>query len=156
MRRGWLAGLVLLVAAAPLAQAYPSERTPSDNEHARRYFAEARQHQHGQRWREAIAAYKQSLTYDPAQAEAHNNAGFCYKSLGEFRRAVSHYNDALRLNPDLAEAYEYLGEAYLGMGKLDLARKQARRLKTLNPALAEELQAKIDEAAAAAAPESAR
>lgn len=152
----WVAILIAAGIASPVVWGYPSERTPSDNEQARRYFAEARQHQHGQRWREAITAYKQSLKLDSSQAEAYNNLGFCHKSLGEFSRAVPYYKDALRLNPNLAEAYEYLGEAYLGMGKLDLARKQARRLKALNPGLAEALQAKIDEAASAAAPESAR
>lgn len=146
-----LTGLLLLLTAAPLAGAYPSDRTSSAEEQAKRHFAEGRMHQHGQRWRMAIDAYEQSLKHDQDQAEAHNNLGFCYKSLGEFARAVTHYKDALRLNPGLAEAYEYLGEAYLGMGKIDLAKQQLRRLKQLDAGLAQELEAEIEEAATHAA-----
>ncbi len=50
-------------------------------------------------------------------AEAYNNRGVAYKSLGNYTQAIADFNKAIEINPRLGEAYNNRGVAYKNLGK---------------------------------------
>jgi len=50
------------------------------------------------RWKEAIAAYKESLRLNPGNAQTYLNLGFVYYELGYDREAQEAFDKALKLH----------------------------------------------------------
>src|SRR2546430_13067478 len=53
----------------------------------------------------SLAAYKQAIRLDPANALAHNNHGFALSNLKRYKEALAAYEQAIRLDPDLSIAH---------------------------------------------------
>jgi tetratricopeptide (TPR) repeat protein/protein involved in polysaccharide export with SLBB domain len=64
------------------------------------------------RYREAVAAFRQAVLLDRANAKAYRALGDAYAALNEWRESVDAYEQAARLAPDDAEVYERLGRSY--------------------------------------------
>jgi len=68
-------------------------QSQSGDEHFRQGVSLARQGQ----WKEAIAAYKESLRLDPNNAQTYLNLGFVYYELGYDREAQRAFDKASKL-----------------------------------------------------------
>lgn len=67
-----------------------------------------------QKHQEAIRAYEKAIEVLPDHAktaEAYNNLGWSFYSLGRYEEAIAAYQDALRLNPEYALAENNLQAA---------------------------------------------
>ena len=60
----------------------------------------------------AIEAYSSAINLNPYNANAYNNRGVAYDSLGSADMAIADYSMAIKLKPNLAEAYNNRGIAY--------------------------------------------
>jgi tetratricopeptide (TPR) repeat protein len=97
----------------------------------------------GLSWRQAryyendVTLWRQTLTYNPNCAWAHNNLG--YKLLDEqrFDDAADEFRAALILNPNYAEAHDNLGSALFHLGRVDEAMARYHEALALNPVLPE-------------------
>ena len=70
---------------------------------------------------EAIDNYNKAIEKQPDFADAYNNRGVAYDSLGEYNKAIADYNEAIRLKPDAAVAYNNRGNAHADLGEYDMA-----------------------------------
>jgi len=61
------------------------------------------------RYEEALAAYEQTISLDPNDAEAYYNKGSVLYSLKRYEEALVAYNQAIRLDPNNADAYSAKG-----------------------------------------------
>jgi Flp pilus assembly protein TadD len=68
-------------------------QSPSGDEYFRQGVSLARKGQ----WKEALAAYKESLRLDPNNAQIYMNLGFVYYELGYDREAQQTLNKAAKL-----------------------------------------------------------
>lgn len=97
-------------------------------------------------WPAAAEAFRRSLSYDRAFADAWNELGYALRNQGRYEESLEAYAEALRLRPEFPEALEYLGEAYVKMGRLEDARGVLARLRALDTGRAQELAEVIDRA----------
>jgi tetratricopeptide (TPR) repeat protein len=67
---------------------------------------------------------KQSITLDPALADAHLQLGNLYSDQSKYSDAIPEYRRAIELNSDLADAHYRLGQAYLRSGEKDRAQEE--------------------------------
>jgi Flp pilus assembly protein TadD len=58
------------------------------------------QHALSHRYQECVDASRQAIQLNPAMAEAYNNLGYCYASLGNLDDGIGNLREALRLRPD--------------------------------------------------------
>jgi tetratricopeptide (TPR) repeat protein len=86
---------------------------------------------------EAIKNYEKSISIKPDYAEAHNNIGIVFKSLGQLDDAIKYYQKAIKINPNFAEAHNNLGNAYRENDALNDAVKCFKQVISINPDLAE-------------------
>ncbi len=93
----WLMAAVLAASAVPSAPAIPPAQAAIET--ARRLLAEGRS-------AEAIAAFRQAIALDPANAAAHNALGSLLNSAGHYAEALPHAEAAARLEPGNAR-YRY-------------------------------------------------
>jgi tetratricopeptide (TPR) repeat protein len=85
-------------------------------------------------YREAEAAYRQSIKLDPYNAaDAYYALGLTYRDWGQFDDEVAAYKHAIRLRPDYASAYERLGQRYLQLKKYADAIEAFKQLAMLKP-----------------------
>ena len=85
-------------------------------------------------YREAEAAYKQSIKLDPYNAaDAYYALGLSYRDAGQFDDELSAYKNAIRLRSDYAAAYDRLGQRYLQMKKYAEAIEAFKQLTMLKP-----------------------
>lgn len=104
---------------------------------AKVYFVLALALAGARRHSEAIEAYHQAVTANPAFFEAYNNLGTLLTKLGRFDEAVDALNHAVGLQPNLAQLHANLSNALRESWKLDDAVAAAKRALELNPELAE-------------------
>lgn len=85
-------------------------------------------------YRDAEAAYRQSIKLDPYNAaDAYYALGLTYRDWGQFDDEVAAYKHAIRLRPDYASAYERLGQRYLQLKKYADAIEAFKQLAMLKP-----------------------
>jgi protein O-GlcNAc transferase len=83
--------------------------------------------------REAIAAFTQSITLNPASPEARFNLGKCLAASGQFEAAIPEYLRALALKPDFPQAHNNLGIALSARGNLPEALAAYHEALRLDP-----------------------
>ncbi len=88
---------------------------------------------------QAIEAWKQGLSINPYQAEAHYLLGLAYLDKGELNKAVGHNLQAIKYRTNFTEAYHNLGTAYARMGKSREAIQSFQKALTINPEFAPSL-----------------
>jgi protein O-GlcNAc transferase len=91
-----------------------------------------KQHQAG-RLDEAIALYRQVLTFDTVNVVAYSNLGAALQQQGRLDEAADCYHRALALAPDLVEALGNLGTVLKLQGKAAEAEVSYRRALSLRP-----------------------
>jgi len=74
--------------------------TPENKERARQLLAEGHMLRSRNKFSEAVASYNQALKLDPANVEAMNCKGLCYKNLNANEEAMICFRDAMRVAPD--------------------------------------------------------
>jgi len=85
-------------------------------------------------YREAEAAYRQSIKLDPYNAaDAYYALGLTYRDWGQLDDEAAAYKNAIRLRPDYASAYERLGQRYLQAKKYSDAIEAFKQLAMLKP-----------------------
>jgi Flp pilus assembly protein TadD len=98
-----------------------------------------------------------ALRINPLVAEAHNNLGNAFQSLGKIREATSAYRQALLINPNYAQPHNNLGNVFEEQDQLDEAIACYRQAIAVQPDYADaynnlgfalRVQGKLDEAAA--------
>jgi tetratricopeptide (TPR) repeat protein len=161
-----LAGLLLLVLAAPPASAVIDEpqrpaaqadapaTTPAAQAALEAGLAavkEAQASEAGASGRKLPAAAKRAYTTarakfeeatkeDPNLAQAWNGLGYSLRKLGDYRKALAAYDKAIGLRPGgYPEATEYRGEAYLALNRTEDAKQAYLDLFSANRTLAAKL-----------------
>ncbi len=98
-----------------------------------------------------------ALRINPLVAEAHNNLGNAFQSLGKISEAISAYRQALLINPNYAQPNNNLGNVFEEQDQLDKAIACYRQAITVQPDYADaynnlgfalRVQGRLDEAAA--------
>ena len=85
-------------------------------------------------YREAEAAYRQSIKLDPYNAaDAYYALGLTYRDWGQFDEEIQAYKHAIRLKPDYAAVYDRLGQRYLQAKKYPEAIETFKQLAILKP-----------------------
>jgi tetratricopeptide (TPR) repeat protein len=85
-------------------------------------------------YREAEAAYRQSIKLDPYNAaDAYYALGLTYRDSGQFDDEIQSYKQAIRLKPDFLSAYDHLGLRYLQVKKYSEAAEAFKQVATLKP-----------------------
>jgi tetratricopeptide (TPR) repeat protein len=85
------------------------------------------------RHRDAIAAYEESLRYQPGVANVHFNKGMCLEEIHEWTRAQREYERALDIDPRHAESLAHLASLAASQGDTRKARDYAQRALNLKP-----------------------
>jgi Flp pilus assembly protein TadD len=88
----------------------------------------------------ATKVFKEALTHDPENAEAHLRLGMAHAALGnkadaddEYKKAVELYKKRVQADPKDADAFFYLGEAYFFRHQDDEAARAYRQATKLKP-----------------------
>jgi tetratricopeptide (TPR) repeat protein len=85
-------------------------------------------------YREAEAAYRQSIKLDPYNAaDAYYALGLTYRDSSQFDEEIQAYKQAIRLKPDYTAAYDRLGQRYLLSKKYPEAVEAFKQLASLRP-----------------------
>jgi len=66
-----------------------------------------------QEYQKAIDDCSKAIELDPKNADAYNNRGNAYASLGEYQKAIDDCSKAIELDPKNADAYNNRGNAYV-------------------------------------------
>ena len=82
---------------------------------------------------EAVEELKEALRKNSDFAEAHNEFGDVYRSLGNMPKAIKAYQAAIRIQPEYVIAHDGLGMAYDGSGNFLEAIKIYMRALRLAP-----------------------
>lgn len=85
------------------------------------------------RMREAMAAYRKSVTEDPANPQGFLNLGAMLADAGRTDDAIQFYRDALRIDPRMPQAHNNLALALKRQGKAAEARKHFEQAVALDP-----------------------
>jgi tetratricopeptide (TPR) repeat protein len=85
-----------------------------------------------ERFDDAVASYRRSLSLKPRFAEASNNLGHVLLALGRKDEALACYRQAVEVKPDFAEAHDNRGNACRELGRFDEAAASHRRALELN------------------------
>jgi protein O-GlcNAc transferase len=86
---------------------------------------------------EAIVAYNNAITLQPAYADTYNNMGVTLKAQGKLEEAIAAYARALSIKPDYAEALFNMGHTLKAQGKLDEAIAAYNKAHLFKPDYAE-------------------
>jgi tetratricopeptide (TPR) repeat protein len=85
------------------------------------------------RYKEALAAYDQAISFDPQCPRAYDGKGNALFTLGKYEKALAAFDQAISLDPHYAKAYHDKGQTLQRLGRYheafiayDLARKHAR------------------------------
>ena len=97
-----------------VAQKAEVDRQPAGSTPAIAALLVSLQHALGHRYQECVDASRQAIQLNPAMAEAYNNLGYCYASLGNLDDGITNLREALRLRPNFPLASNNLSWA---MGK---------------------------------------
>jgi tetratricopeptide (TPR) repeat protein len=111
-----------------------SKKAVSIRPSAESYFNIGLANYYLKQYREAEAAYRQSIKIDPYNAaDAYYASGLNYRDWGQFEDEVASYKNAIRLRPDYAAAYDRLGQRYLQMKRFGEAIEAFKQLVMLKP-----------------------
>ena len=91
------------------------------------------------KFQEAVDAYKQAISVNPYDADAHYNLGLAYRASGKKGEASDAYKQLIRIKPNDYNAHYDLGMTYLHLDNTDSALDQYTILKDLNKDLANTL-----------------
>ncbi len=121
------AGLVLLTAALPLAQAAPSSDEPAASTPADPLI-KVRELLNKKQWAGATSELRRINA--TRSADWHNLMGYSLRKAAtpDLAGAERHYNEALRISPQHRGALEYAGELALMQGNLPLAQQREAAL----------------------------
>src|SRR5712692_1267139 len=101
---------------------------------AESYFNIGLANYHLKQYREAEAAYRQSIKLDPYNAaDAYYALGLTYRDSGQFDDEIQSYKQAIRLKPDFLSAYDHLGLRYLQVKKYSEAAEAFKQVAALKP-----------------------
>jgi tetratricopeptide (TPR) repeat protein len=67
--------------------------------------------------KKAIEYLNETIKLEPDFAQAYNNRGLIYSSLGRYQQAIEDYNESIRWKPDYAHAYYNRGCSYGSLGQ---------------------------------------
>ena len=81
----------------------------------------------------AIEYLNEAIKLKPDYAEAYNNRGNIYNSLGQHQRAIEDLNEAIRLKPDFAMTYNNRGANYNNLGQYQRAIEDFNETIRLKP-----------------------
>jgi tetratricopeptide (TPR) repeat protein len=84
---------------------------------------------------EGIKQSRIALSLQPGYAEAYNNLGVAYGTMGLFSQAKENFEHAIRMKSDYFEAYYNLMLLYKKMGDFEKAATLYHKAKVLNPAV---------------------
>jgi len=85
-------------------------------------------------YRDAEAAYRQSIKLDPyGAADAYYALGLTYRDWNRPDEEIQAYKHAIRLKPDYAAAYERLGQRYMNVRRFADAIEAFKQLSLLKP-----------------------
>ena len=84
-------------------------------------------------YEKAIEHYTNAINVKPDFAEAYNNRGVAYRSIGDFEAAIEDYTKAIDLDPEYANAYNNRGNAYLNIGNFETAIQDYTKAIDLKP-----------------------
>jgi predicted O-linked N-acetylglucosamine transferase (SPINDLY family) len=87
------------------------------------------------RTREALDAFDQTVSLDPASAVGHFNRGNALKKLGAATEALDAYDQAIRVNPYYAEAMSNRADLLVMLGKPAEALTTCEQAIAINPGL---------------------
>jgi tetratricopeptide (TPR) repeat protein len=111
-----------------------SKKAVSIRPSAESYFNIGLANYYLKQYREAEAAYRQSIKLDPYNAaDAYYALGLTYRDWGQFDDEVAAYKHAIRLRSDYASAYDRLGQRYLQTKKYADAIEAFKQLAMLKP-----------------------
>lgn len=82
---------------------------------------------------DAVQSYRQALTLEPENPQAHHGLGRTLERLGRLEDAAESLNAALALKSDSAEVHHDLGNALVRLGRLDDAEQRYRGALALSP-----------------------
>jgi len=85
----------------------------------------------------AIEYLNEAIKLKPDYAEAYNNRGNIYNSLGQYQRAIEDLDEAIRLKPDFAMTYNNRGANYNNLGQYQRAIEDFNETIRLKPDNAE-------------------
>jgi tetratricopeptide (TPR) repeat protein len=100
-------------------------------------FDEAETHARQGRLKEAVAAYKQSLSLRPDASHVHDRLGLVLQQQGKLAEALACFRHAVALDLEAVDALGHLGEAQAAVGRPDQAVGTFRRAVAMRPDLAE-------------------
>ena len=111
-----------------------SKRAVNIRPSAESYFNIGLANYYLKQYREAEAAYRQSIKLDPYNAaDAYYALGLTYRDSGQFDDEVSAYKNVIKLRSDYANAYDRLGQRYLQMKRYAEAIEAFKQLAMLKP-----------------------
>ena len=81
----------------------------------------------------AIKAFQAAIRLKPTWAEAHNELGLEFLSLGQYDAAAAAFKEAVRYKPEFAEARKSLGTTYLYQSRFDEGIAQLKEAIRIKP-----------------------
>jgi tetratricopeptide (TPR) repeat protein len=75
----------------------------------------------GEKYEDALTAFKQVLALDPQAAWARNNLALCLEKIGRPGEAIGEFKRTLAMNPDYGTGWLALGQLYEKMGRTNNA-----------------------------------
>ena len=102
-------------------------------DYANGWWLEGRTLENLERWDEAETAYRQALTVDPDNADAHGRLGILRGIAGASAEALEHFEALTRLRADYANGWRLKGRALKSLQRPDEAETAYRQALTLDP-----------------------
>lgn len=87
--------------------------------------------------KQAIAHFEKVLLLDPSNADANNNLGNVYATMGDSTRAALYYQNTLKTDPDHVGACNNLGNVLMRTGRIGEALKNYKNAAARQPELPE-------------------
>src|SRR5690606_5985344 len=108
-------------AEAPAVEPPIDDLLTTDSERAAQYMIQGDDALEADRLPEAVAAYRESLRFDPTSEAVHFNLAIALTRMGRSTDALEEYREALKLAPDYAEAHNNLGNLLVKMNRVEEA-----------------------------------
>lgn len=101
---------------------YPNDLYDANEVKANEFFNQANDYFENNQFEEAIQTLQKILFItndDLMRADVHNNIGYYYLRVSDFRQAISHFRKALALGPEYGFANDNLGYSLIMIGELE-------------------------------------
>src|SRR5581483_698964 len=92
-----------------------------------------------ERYEQAISVLERAVNIAPDYADAYNELGYAYASVGDYPKAIAAMDRYVALMPDEPNPYDSYGEILRMAGKFDAALEQYRKSIQLDPMFGSEL-----------------